>query len=74
MTAAERGPSRVSFLDPPRPLRLRRFAVLRIMLRPRAAALLLAGLAYQADINRVAVGVSIRAHVRGCIPRPLSRR
>ena len=51
----------VSFLAPPRPVRLRRLAVLRIMLRPRAAALLLDELAGRADLNRVAVGVVLRA-------------
>ena len=50
-----------SFLDPPQPVRLRRFAVLRVMLRPRAAALLLEDLAYHADINRVAVGVVLKS-------------
>lgn len=46
---------------PPRPLRLRRFAVLRVMLRPRAAARVLAALAAEAGMNRVAVGVVLRA-------------
>lgn len=44
-----------------RPVRLRRAAVLRVLLRPRAAARLLGALAAEADMNRVAVGVVIRA-------------
>lgn len=63
----------MSFLDPPRPRRPRRFAVLRVMLRPRAAALLLDALAGQADINRLAAGAVIRAHVAACVPQPLRR-
>lgn len=59
----------MSFLDPRRPLRLRRFAVLRVMLRPRAAARLLDGLAGQADLNRVAVGVVLRACAEAHVPR-----
>jgi hypothetical protein len=50
-----------SFLDPPRPLRLRRLAVLRVMLRPRAAARALAVLADDAEMNRRAVGTALRA-------------
>jgi hypothetical protein len=58
-----------SFSEPPRPLRLRRLAVLRILVRPRAAALLLAALAEQADLNRCAVGVTLRACARWHVPR-----
>jgi len=54
---------------PRRPLRPRRFAVLRIMLRPRAAARLLGQLAAQADVNRVAAGVVIRACALHHVPR-----
>jgi hypothetical protein len=53
-----------SFLDPPQPLRLRRGAILRVMLRPRRAARLLEGLAAQAEVNRAAVGVVIKACAR----------
>ena len=59
----------MSALGPPRPVRLRRFAVLRIMLRPRAAALLLALLAAEADTGRVAVGVVLRACAVHHVPR-----
>jgi hypothetical protein len=49
-----------SFLDPPRPLRLRRLAVLRVLARPRRAARLLQALAAEADLNRLAAGRAIR--------------
>jgi len=52
-------PARIG--DPPRPLRLRRGAALRIMLRPRAAARLLQDLADGADTYRLAVGVVVEA-------------
>jgi hypothetical protein len=45
----------------PRPLRLRRGAALRVLLRPRAAARLLEQLAAEADVNHVAIGVLLRA-------------
>jgi hypothetical protein len=51
----------VTFLEPPRPLRLRRAAVLRVMLRPRAAARALALLAEEADTNHRAAGAVLRA-------------
>jgi hypothetical protein len=60
MTTTERGTA-VSFLDPPRPLRLRRAGALRVLLQPRRAAQLLDGLAAAADLNRVAAGVVIKA-------------
>ena len=50
-----------SFLDAPRPLRLRRGGAIRVMLRPRAAARLLEGLAAEADTRRYATGVVIKA-------------
>jgi hypothetical protein len=50
-----------SLLDAPRPLRLRRGGAIRVLLRPRAAAQLLAELAGQADVNRAAAGVAIKA-------------
>lgn len=50
-----------SALAPPMPLRLRRLGVLRVMLRPRAAARLLEGLAAEADMRRYAAGVVIKA-------------
>ncbi len=53
-----------SFLDAPRPLRLRRGGTLRVLLRPRRAVQLLDGLAAAADLNRVAVGVVLRACAR----------
>lgn len=56
---------------PPRPLRLRRAAVLRVMLRPRAAARLLEALAAEADMCRAAVGVVIRACALTHVPRRL---
>jgi hypothetical protein len=51
----------VTFLGPPRPLRLRRLAILRVMLQPRAAARALALLADDAEMNRRAAGAVIRA-------------
>ena len=51
----------MSALGAPRPLRLRRFAVLRIMLRPCATARLLGALAAEADTGRVAIGTILRA-------------
>ena len=61
MTAG-RGITRpASILEPPRPVRLRRFAVLRIMLRPRATARLLGALAAETDMRRYAAGVVIKA-------------
>lgn len=59
----------MSFLDPPRPLQLRRFAAFRVMLRPRAASRLLASLAREADVNRVGVGVVLRACAHAHVPR-----
>jgi hypothetical protein len=59
----------IPFLAPRRPLRPRRFAVLRIMLRPRAAARLLALLAVEADTNRVAAGAVLRACAYAHVPR-----
>lgn len=47
--------------DAPRPLRLRRLALLWILLRPRAASRLLEDLAAEADMYRVAVGVVLAA-------------
>ena len=58
-----------SFLEPPRRRQLRRLAVLRVMLRPRAATRLLAELAGQADVHRVAVGVVIKACAATHVPR-----
>jgi hypothetical protein len=46
---------------PRRPLRARRGITFRVLLRPRLAARLLAALADDADVNRVAVGVVLRA-------------
>jgi hypothetical protein len=54
---------------PPRPLRLRRLALLRVILRPRAACLLLEGLAYHADINRLAALGVIHACALHHVPR-----
>ena len=66
----ERGPlPAASFPDPPRPLRLRRGGALRLMLRPRAAARLLEDLAAEADMNRYAAGVVIKACVIAHVPR-----
>ncbi len=56
-------------LEPPAPMRLRRAAVLRVMLRPRAAAQLLDGLAAEADLYRVATGVVLRACAETHEPR-----
>ena len=61
MNIPERGTRTASTLAPPRPLRLRRGGALRLMLRPRAAARLLEGLAAEAEMNRYAAGVVIRA-------------
>ena len=58
-----------SFLDAPQPLRLRRGGVLRVLLRPRRAAQLLDGLAAGADLNRVAVGVVLRACAHAHVER-----
>jgi hypothetical protein len=43
-----------------RPLRLRRGAAIRVMLRPRRAARLLEDLAADADMKRYALGVVVR--------------
>ncbi len=61
MTTTERGLMPASFLEAPRPLRLRRGGALRVLLRPRAAARLLEALAAEADVKRCAVGVALRA-------------
>jgi len=58
-----------SFLEPPRPLRLRRFTALRILFRPRATARLLGALADEADMRRVAAGVVIKACAAWHVPR-----
>ena len=58
-----------SVLEPPRLLRLRRFAVLRILIRPRATARLLGALAAEADMRRYAAGVVIKACAAWHVPR-----
>ena len=58
-----------SVLDPPQSLQLRRLAVLRILLRPRAAARVLGRLAYEAEMHRRSVGVVIQACVHAHVPR-----
>jgi hypothetical protein len=61
----ERGIIRpASSLDEPQPLRLRRAAVLRVMLHPAAAARALDGLAAESDLRRLAVGCVLRACAR----------
>jgi len=69
MTTTERGLLPASTLAPPRPLRLRRGGALRILLRPFAAARLLDALAAEADMNRYAAGVVIKACVTAHVPR-----
>jgi hypothetical protein len=59
VTALE--PRLPSFLAPPRPLRLRRLAVLRVLAHPLAAARALDHLADESDQYRRAVGSVIRA-------------
>jgi hypothetical protein len=60
----------VSTLDPPRPLRPRRGAALRVMIRPRTTVRLLWHLAAEADMYRYAVGVVLRACACTHILRP----
>jgi hypothetical protein len=55
--------------DGPRPLRLRRGAVLRVMLRPCVTARLLETLAADADMYRCAVGAVIVACALFHLPR-----
>lgn len=56
-----------------RPIRPRRFAVLRMFLHPRAAARAIACLAEQSSNHRSAVNVLILAHVQAWGSRPVSR-
>jgi len=58
-----------SYLDPPRPLRLRRAAALRVLMRPRRTARLLEDLAAGADVNRLATGAVLRACIQAHMPR-----
>jgi hypothetical protein len=57
------------FTAPRKPLRLRRLAVVRVMLRPRAAARLLGALADEADVRRYAIGVILTACAEWHVPR-----
>lgn len=50
-----------AFGAPPQPLRLRRFAVLRVLARPAAAARVLDALAVEAEMHRYGIGMIIDA-------------